>query len=64
MSSLGGSASSGDEVSAERERGGVAPELSLPASRKRGRPKGSHNKKTLEILAARAAVEPSTSAVP
>jgi hypothetical protein len=33
-------------------------------SRKRGRPKGSHNKKTLEALAAMAVAAPSTSVVP
>jgi hypothetical protein len=32
-----------------------------PAPQKRGRPKGSHNKKTLEALAAAATVAPSTS---
>jgi hypothetical protein len=64
MSSLGGSTSGGDEVPAEGEKGGVAPELSLPASRKRGRPKGSRNKKTLEVLTVRAATVPSTSVAP
>jgi hypothetical protein len=62
MSSLSGSATSGGKVPMEGDERNGAPETSPRVSRKRGRPKGSHNKKTLEALAARAAVAPSTSA--
>jgi hypothetical protein len=61
MSSLSGSAAGGDKVSKKGEKEAQAPETVPPASRKRGRPKGSRNKKTLEALAAVAAVAPSTS---
>jgi hypothetical protein len=64
MSSLSGSANSGDKVPADGEKEDVAPEMSPPASRKRGRPKGSRNKKTLEALAVRAAAAPSASVAP
>jgi hypothetical protein len=64
MSSLSGSAIGGGKVPTEGEKEDNAPEMSPPASRKRGRPKGSHNKKTLEALAARAATAPSTFVAP
>jgi hypothetical protein len=41
-----------------------APETAPSASRKRGRPKGSHNKSNLEALAAKAAAAASTSIAP
>jgi hypothetical protein len=64
MSSLSGSAVGGDKIPEGSEKGATAPEMTPPTSRKRGRPKGSRNKKTLEALAAAAAaaVAPSTSA--
>jgi hypothetical protein len=62
MSSLSDPAISGDKAPAEGEKGGGASEGLPLASRKRGRPKGSHNKKTLEVLAAKAATAPSSSA--
>jgi hypothetical protein len=61
MSSLSDPAIGGEKAPAEGEKGGRASEGSPPASRKRGRPKGSHNKKTLEVLAAKAAAAPSSS---
>jgi hypothetical protein len=64
MSSLSGSAIGGDKVPERSEKEAEAPEMSPPASRKRGRPKGSRNKKTLEALAAMAAAAPSTSVAP
>jgi hypothetical protein len=60
MSSLGGSTASGNKVPGRSEKEAKAPEMAPPASRKCGRPKGSHNKKTLEALAAATAVAPST----
>jgi hypothetical protein len=63
MSSLSGSTVGGDKVPEGSEKEAKAPEMLPPASRKRGRPKGSRNKKTLEALAAAAAVAPSTSVV-
>jgi hypothetical protein len=51
MSSLSGSAVGGDKVPTEGEKEDKAPEMSPPASQKRGHPKGSRNKKTLEALA-------------
>jgi hypothetical protein len=61
MSSLSGSAIGGDKVPERGEEEAQVPKTVPPASRKRGRLKGSHNKKTLEALAAPAAVAPSTS---
>jgi hypothetical protein len=61
MSSLSGSAVGGDKVPEGTEKEAKVPEMSPPATQKRGRPKGSRNKKTLEALAAAAAVAPSTS---
>jgi high mobility group AT-hook protein 2 len=51
MSSLSGSAAEGEGSGKKTE----APEMAPPASWKRGRPKGSRNKKTLAALAATAA---------
>jgi hypothetical protein len=70
MSSLSGSTVGGDGVLEKRgpgrpKRSGKkteAPEMTPPASRKRGRPKGSRNQKTLAALAA-AAAAPATTAV-
>jgi hypothetical protein len=62
MSSLSGSAVGGDKFPKGSEREAKAPEMTPPASQKRGRSKGSRNKKTLEALAAAAAIAPSTSA--
>jgi hypothetical protein len=61
MSSLSGSAAGGDKVPERSEKEAQAPETVPPASRKRGRPNGSRNKKTLEALAAATTVAPSTS---
>jgi hypothetical protein len=63
MSSLSGSTASGDKVLEGNKKEAKAPEMVPPASRKRGRLKGSHNKKTLEALAAAAIIAPSASAV-
>jgi hypothetical protein len=64
MSSLSGSAASGDKVPKESKEEVKVPEMAPSASQKRGRPKGSRNKKTLEALAAMAAAAPSTSVAP
>jgi hypothetical protein len=64
MSSLSDSAVGGDKVPERSEKEAKAPEMSPPASQKRGRPKGSRNKKTLEALMAMATAAPSTSVVP
>jgi hypothetical protein len=61
MSSLSGSAIGGVKISDRSEKEAQVPETVAPASRKRGRPKGSRNKKTLEALAAAATVAPSSS---
>jgi hypothetical protein len=61
MSSLNGSTIGGDKIPKGSEKEARALEMTPPASRKRGRPKGSHNKNTLEALTAAAAVAPSTS---
>jgi hypothetical protein len=66
MSSLGNPAVGGEGVPEKRGPGRPkgsgkkteAPEMSPPASWKCGRPKGSRNQKTLEALAAAAAVAP------
>jgi hypothetical protein len=63
MSSLSGSAAGGDKILEGSEKEAKAPEMTPPASWKHGRPKGSRNKKTLEALAAAAAIAPFTSAV-
>jgi hypothetical protein len=63
MSSLSGSAASGDKVPEGSKKEVKAPEMAPPASQKRGRPKGSRKKKTLEALTAAAIVAPSASAV-
>jgi hypothetical protein len=60
MSSLSGSAVGGDKIPEGSEKGAAASEMTPPASRKRDRPKGSRNKKTLEALVAMTAVAPST----
>jgi hypothetical protein len=62
MSSLSGSVIGGDKIPKGSEREVKVPETMPPTSRKRGRPKGSRNKKTLEALTATATVAPSTSA--
>jgi hypothetical protein len=64
MSSLSGSAAGGDKVPVGGEEEIKASEMAPSASRKCSRPKGSHNKKTLEALAVMAAATPSTSAAP
>jgi hypothetical protein len=64
MSSLGGSAASDDKVPEGGKEEVKAPETVPSTSRKRGRPKGSHNKSTLETLAAKAAAAASTSVAP
>jgi hypothetical protein len=61
MSSLSGSAVGSDKIPEGSEKEAKAPEMTPPASRKRGHPKGSHNRKTLEALTATAAIAPSTS---
>jgi hypothetical protein len=60
MSFPSGSAASNDKVPERSKEEVKEPEMAPSASRKRGRPKGSHNKKTLEALAATAAAAPST----
>jgi hypothetical protein len=64
MSSPSGSATSDDKVPEGSKEEVEAPETAPSASRKRGRPKGSHNKSTLEALAAKAAAAASTSVAP
>jgi hypothetical protein len=64
MSSLSGSAASGEKVPEGSKEEVRAPEMAPSASRKRGRPKGSRNKRTLEALAAMAAAAPSTFVAP
>jgi hypothetical protein len=63
MSFLSGSTIGGDKIPEGSEKGAKASDMTPPVSQKRGRPKGSHNKKTLEALTAATAVAPSTSAV-
>jgi hypothetical protein len=62
MSSLSGSAASDDQVPEESKEEVEVPETAPSTSQKRGRPKGSRNKSTLEALAAKAAA--STFAAP
>jgi hypothetical protein len=64
MSSLSGSAASDDQVPEGSKEEVEAPETAPSTSRKRGRPKGSHNKSTLEALAAKAAAAASTFVTP
>jgi hypothetical protein len=64
MSSLSGSAASGDKIPEGSKEEVEAPETTPSTSRKRGRPKGSRNKSTLEDLAAKAAAAASTSVAP
>jgi hypothetical protein len=61
MSSLSGSAVGGDEIPEGSEKKAEATEIMSPASRKRSRPKGSRNKKSLValVVAAAAATTPS-----
>jgi hypothetical protein len=62
MSSLSGSTIRGDGVLEGSGKKAEAPEKMPPASRKRGRPKGSCNKRTLAALAAEAAASTTTAA--
>jgi hypothetical protein len=62
MSSLSGSTVGGDKISEGSEKGATVLEMMPSASQKRGRPKGSRNKKTLEALTTAAAVAPFASA--
>jgi hypothetical protein len=64
MSSLSGSAASGDKVPEGSKEEVKAPEMVPSASWKRGHPKGSRNKSTLEALAAKTATAASTSIAP
>jgi hypothetical protein len=64
MSSPSGSTASDDKVPEGSKEEVEAPEMALSTSQKRGRPKGSRNKSTLEALAAKAAAAASTSIVP
>jgi hypothetical protein len=64
MSSLSGSAASGDKVPEGSKEEVKAPETAPSVSRKCGRPKGSRNKSTLEALAAKAAAAASTFVAP
>jgi hypothetical protein len=61
MSSPSGSSASGDEVLEGSKEEVEASETAPSTSQKRGRPKGSRNKSTLEALAAKAAAAASTS---
>jgi hypothetical protein len=64
MSSPSGSAASDDKVPEGSKEEVKAPEMAPSTSRKHGRPKGSHNKRTLEALTAKATTAASTSVVP
>jgi hypothetical protein len=64
MSSPSGFTASDDEVPEGGVREVEAPEAAPSVSRKRGRPKGSRNKSTLEALAAKATAAASASVVP
>jgi hypothetical protein len=64
MSSPSGSTASDDKVPEGIEREVEAPEAAPSVSRKRGRPKGSRNKSTLEALAAKATAAASASVAP
>jgi hypothetical protein len=63
MSSPSGSTANDDKVPEGSEREVEAPEATPSVSRKRGRPKGSRNKSTLEALAAKASAAASSSVV-
>jgi hypothetical protein len=64
MSSPSGSAASDDKVPEGSKEEVKALEMTPSTSRKRGRPKGSRNKSTLEALTAKAAIAASTSIAP
>jgi hypothetical protein len=64
MSSPSGSTASGDKVPEGSKEEVEAPETAPSTSRKRGRLKGSRNKRTLEALVAKAAAAASTSVAP
>jgi hypothetical protein len=64
MSSPSGSTASDDKVPERSKEEVEAPETVPSTSQKCGRPKGSHNKSTLEALAAKAAAAASTSVTP
>jgi hypothetical protein len=64
MSSPSGSTASDDKVLEGSEKEVEAPEMAPSVSWKRGRPKGSRNKSTLEALAAKATAAASTSVTP
>jgi hypothetical protein len=64
MSSPSGSAASDDKVLEGSKEEVKALETAPSTSQKRGRPKGSRNKSTLEALAAKAATAASTSVAP
>jgi hypothetical protein len=64
MSSLSGSTAGDDKVPEGSKEEAKAPEMVPSASWKRGRPKGSRNKSTLEALAAKTAAAASTSIAP
>jgi hypothetical protein len=64
MSSPSGSTANGDKIPEGSEKGVEVPESAPSPSWKRGRPKGSRNKSTLEALTAKAAAAASTSAAP
>jgi hypothetical protein len=64
MSSPSGSTASDDKVPEGSKEEVEAPETAPSTSQKRGRPKGSRNKSTLEALAAKAAAAASTSVAP
>jgi hypothetical protein len=64
MSSPSGSPASDDKVPEGSKEEVKAPETVPSTSQKHGRPKGSHNKSTLEALAAKATAAASTSVVP
>jgi hypothetical protein len=64
MLSPSGSTASDDKVPEGSEKEVEAPETAPSVSRKRGRPKGSRNKSTLEALAAKASATASTSVAP
>jgi hypothetical protein len=64
MSSPSGSAASDDKIPERSKKGVEVPEMAPSLARKRGRPKGSRNKSTLEALAAKAIAAASTSVAP
>jgi hypothetical protein len=64
MSSPSSSTASDDKILEGSEKGVEVLETAPSPSRKHGRPKGSHNKSTLEALTAKAAAAASTSATP